>query len=93
MPDQLHDDARQALRETIEASEAAELVGVSEWKIYDLARRHLLPHVRIGRRVLFRRQSLLQWLADQEAASVRQEPAPGRVRSLKKERWIRHDAR
>lgn len=63
------------VRETIEAKEAAELLGLSEWTIYDLARRREIPHIRVGRRVLFRRTSLLSWLDEQEAASVRQEPA------------------
>lgn len=83
-PDQVRDDARQAVLETIEAPEAAELVGVSQWKIYDLARRRLIPHIRIGRRVLFRRESLLSWLKAQKEASIRQELS-GNVRFLKRE--------
>jgi excisionase family DNA binding protein len=71
------------MRETIEASEAAEILGVSTWTVYSLARRGVLPHIRIGRRTLFRRQSLLEWLAEQEAASMIQpDPGPG-VRRLK----------
>lgn len=73
------------MRETIEAREAAEILGVSTWTIYDLARRRVLPHVRVGRRVLFRRTSLLAWLQAQEQASVSLDPAPvqGKIRKLK----------
>ncbi|WP_338826276.1 hypothetical protein MTBGP_09790 [Moorella thermoacetica] len=73
----------QAPRETITAGEAAEIIGLSEWTIYDLARRHVIPHIRVGRRVLFRRSSLLAWLEQQEAASIRHEPdQTGEIRRL-----------
>lgn len=58
------------MRETIEAAEAAEILGLSTWTLYDLARRHAIPHVRVGRRVLFRRASILAWLDAQEALST-----------------------
>lgn len=54
------------MRETIEAKEAAELLGISTWMVYDLARKHVIPFLKIGRRVLFRRASLIAWLDEQE---------------------------
>lgn len=57
-------------RETITADEAAEILGLSAWTVYDLARRRVLPHARVGRRVLFRRSSILAWLEQQEAMSM-----------------------
>ena len=57
------------MRETIEAREAAEIIGLSEWTVYDLARRREIPHIRLGRRVLFRRTTLLSWLSEREAQS------------------------
>ncbi|OIQ12805.1 helix-turn-helix domain-containing protein [Neomoorella thermoacetica] len=79
----LAEDARQAARETITAREAAKIIGVSEWTIYDLARRHVIPHIRVGRRVLFRRSGLLAWLEQQEAASLKPEPVQfGKIRKL-----------
>lgn len=62
-----------ACRETIDAPEAATLIGVSEWKILEMARRGLIPHIRPQgcRRVLFRRSTLLAWLEAQERVSVR----------------------
>lgn len=70
------------MRETITASEAAKILGLSVWTVYDLARRGVLPHIRVGRRVLFRRASLLAWLGAQEQASVTAEPAGG-IRRVK----------
>ena len=82
--EQLREDARVAYRETITASEAAQLLGISEWTVYDLARRHIIPHIKISRRVLFRRTSLLAWLETQEQASITIEPEPfGKIRRLK----------
>ncbi|MGI9861785.1 helix-turn-helix domain-containing protein [Moorella naiadis] len=83
---QSRDNSHQALRETITAGEAAKILGMSEWSVYDLARRRLIPHVRPAgmRRVFFRRSTLLAWLEAQEAASVQQkEPALEKIRRLK----------
>lgn len=72
------------MRETITAEEVARIVGVSEWTIYDLARRRVIPHIRVGRRVLFRRTSILAWLEQQEQASLQREPgSAGKIRRLK----------
>lgn len=72
------------MRETIEAAEAAAIIGVSAWTIYDLARRHIIPHIKVSRRVLFRRTSLLAWLEAQEEASLKVEPElVGKIRRLK----------
>ena len=73
------------MTETMTAGQAAELLGVSEWTVYDLARRRELPHIRVGKRVLFRRQTLLDWLTAREEASVaaEQELTPGGIRRLK----------
>ncbi|TYO97045.1 helix-turn-helix domain-containing protein [Desulfallas thermosapovorans] len=81
----MKNDIKQALRETIHAKEAAEMLGVSEWTIYDWARRKIIPHIKVGKRVLFRRSSILQWLDEQEAASlVQPEPVDsGKIRRLK----------
>ena len=71
-------------RETIVAKEAAEMLGVSEWVVYDWARKKLIPHIKVGKRVLFRRSSILQWLDQQEEASMVVEPVGQRkIRRLK----------
>lgn len=40
------------------------LGGVSRHRIYDLVRRDLLPHVRVGRRIYFDRTQLEAFIAD-----------------------------
>ena len=87
--EQLKKDALEALRETkpqretMDAKQAAALLGISTWLLYELVKRKEIPCAKAGRRVLFRRQTLLQWLAEQEAASVMPEPEPGKIRRVK----------
>ena len=73
------------VRETINAKQAAQIIGISDWKIFEMARRGLIPHIRPKgcRRVLFRRTSLLAWLEQQEAASLKTEgPEFGKFRRV-----------
>lgn len=73
------------MRETLTASEASELLGLSKWSVYELTRRKEIPHIKIGRRVLFRRESLLAWLSVRERDSIEVEPEQtvGGLRRLK----------
>ncbi|ACV64374.1 DNA binding domain protein, excisionase family [Desulfofarcimen acetoxidans DSM 771] len=83
--EQLKEDAKKSLRETIEAAEVAVILGLSTWSVYDLVRKKAIPHIRIGkRRVLFRRSSILRFLTEQEVASTRvEEPEKCKIRQLK----------
>jgi len=47
------------------ASEAAERLGVSVARVYQLARQSRLPHIRRGRRVLVPRAAWDRWLSEQ----------------------------
>ena len=47
------------------ASEVAELLRVPRSTVYELARRRRIPFLKVGRRTLFARQTLLAWIADQ----------------------------
>ena len=49
-------------REVLTATEAAELLGCDRKSVYDAAGRHEIPHQRLGRRVIFSRKALLDWL-------------------------------
>jgi excisionase family DNA binding protein len=40
----------------------ATLLGVENWKIYDLCRRGILPHVKIGRLYRFDEDKLEHWI-------------------------------
>jgi excisionase family DNA binding protein len=43
--------------------EAAEFLGVDRNTVYDYAGRGVIPHRRLGKRILFSRQALVVWLA------------------------------
>jgi len=48
------------------ADEVADMLGVkTEW-VYDRARRGELPHVQLGRYKRFRRESIIEWVEEQE---------------------------
>lgn len=55
---------------TMTAKEAAEYIGVSYWHLLETAKRKQIPHVRVGARVLFRKETLDRWMANQEVLSV-----------------------
>jgi excisionase family DNA binding protein len=58
-------------RRTIDADEVADYLGVSRDLIYELVRQRKIPHNRIGKkRIVFRRQAIEQWLAEQEFNSI-----------------------
>jgi excisionase family DNA binding protein len=71
--DLIQTDARVAHRELAEvaeppasdvltADEAAEFLGVDRNTVYDFAGRGVIPHQRLGKRLLFRRGTLVSWL-------------------------------
>jgi excisionase family DNA binding protein len=48
--------------DVITADEAAEFLGVDRNTVYDYANRGVIPHQRLGKRILFRRGALVSWL-------------------------------
>lgn len=55
---------------TLKARQAAEYLGVSYWKILDMVKKGEIPHIKAGKLVLFRQETLDQWLVEQETQSV-----------------------
>ncbi|WP_458411467.1 excisionase family DNA-binding protein [Schinkia sp. CFF1] len=55
---------------TISAKKAAELLGVSYWQILEMAKRKEVGHIRCGKRVLFRVETLESWMKEQEKQSM-----------------------
>lgn len=53
-------------RRTITVVEAAEYLGVSKDLVYNMVKVGQLPFIRIGRRVLFRVETLERWMQNQE---------------------------
>ena len=56
---------------TMTVAEAAAYLGVSTDTIYEMVRRREIPHIRIRRRIFFRRDTLDAWLSRMEAANER----------------------
>ncbi len=57
---------------TLTAKEAAKKMGISYWLLLEMVKRGEVPHIRAGKRVLFRMESLETWMDDQERASLSQ---------------------
>ncbi len=69
---------------TMRAKEAATYLGFSYWKLMELRKAGKVPSIQLDGLILFRKETLDQWLAEQEAASIKQEdaPMPGKIRRL-----------
>jgi excisionase family DNA binding protein len=67
------------------AREAAAYLGLSYWKILELCKKGILPHTKVDGLYLFRRETLDAWLAEQEAASIKNyedKQDPNKIRRL-----------
>ena len=59
-------------RDVMTADEVAAFLGVDRNTVYDYAARGVIPHQRLGKRILFRRGALVSWLdASCKATSTR----------------------
>lgn len=63
-------------REVLNAEEAAEFLGVDRKTVYEAVARRQLPHRRLGKRILFSRAALLEWLSAGPPPSSAPKPAP-----------------
>ncbi len=54
---------------TFTAQEAANYLGISYWLILELVKRKQIPCTNLGRRKLFRKQALDDWMTEQEEIS------------------------
>jgi excisionase family DNA binding protein len=74
------DRARDRLREQVEprlleAEDVAQLLGMKTDWVYREVRAGRLPHIRLGRFVRFRRESIDAWLEANETGPVRAKPS------------------
>ena len=60
---------------TLTAKQAAQYLGISYWTLLNMARQGRIKHFRGGNRLLFRQQSLNDWIAEEEALSIGRGPA------------------
>ncbi|WP_322972537.1 helix-turn-helix domain-containing protein [Pseudalkalibacillus salsuginis] len=47
-------------------------LGVSYWLVLEMAKRKEIPHVKAGKRILFRKESLDHWIKNKEVLSIQQ---------------------
>ena len=59
--------------QTMSVKEAALYLGVSKDIIYELTRKKNIPHLRLGRRILFRKNALDIWMREMEKSSLKVE--------------------
>ena len=59
----------------VSLSEAASLLGLTDNQLYEICRtrsrvrqKHPIPHVRLGKRLAFRKESLERWITQLETA-------------------------
>lgn len=57
-------------RETITATQAAEIIGCSYWKLNEMCKASIIPYISVGSRRLFRKTTLTRWMENQEAVST-----------------------
>jgi excisionase family DNA binding protein len=58
-------------RMTLTANELAEYLGVSKDLVYGMVREKTVPFIRIGRRVLFKKDSIDRWFANREECNTK----------------------
>lgn len=55
---------------TLKSKQAAAYLGISYWKILDMVKKGEIPHIKAGKLVLFRKETLDNWIVEQEQQSV-----------------------
>lgn len=58
-------------KSTMTVAEAARYLGVHEDTVYAMVRDRQIPHIRVRRRIFFRRETLDAWMSQQEAENAR----------------------
>jgi hypothetical protein len=65
------------------ARTAAEYIGISYWSLTDLSRKKKIPCIHIGDRPHFRKETLDQWIIDQEKESIKPETNKFGIQKIK----------
>lgn len=56
--------------ERMTVEELANYIGASTVKVYSMVRGNEIPHYKIGSKILFRKSTIDQWIAGQEAKAA-----------------------
>jgi len=57
-------------RKTMDVPETAEYLGVSQDFLYRMTRKKEIPHIKIGSRTMFRKNTIDEWLDQLESESL-----------------------
>lgn len=66
-----------------DAKTTSEYLGISYWSLTNLARNKRIPFVPVGDRPYFRKETLDQWILDQESNSIKQETNRFGIKKIK----------
>ena len=55
--------------EVLNVDQVAELLGLGRNTVYDAANRGEIPHRRVGKRLIFSREAVMEWLKGREPAN------------------------
>ena len=66
----MHEKDRFPSQLCINPTEAAKQLHISRTKMYELLRQNVIPHVRLGRRILIPTKELEHWLHEQSDISI-----------------------
>lgn len=56
--------------ERMTVEQLAKYIGASTVKVYSMVRGNEIPHYKIGAKILFRKSTIDQWIAEQEAQAI-----------------------
>ncbi len=57
----------------LSAKQAANYLGISYWLILELVRKKEIPHTKLGSKIIFRKDSLNNYLLENEQKSLKKE--------------------
>lgn len=58
------------IKVTLTAKQAANYLGISYWLVTKLTRERKIPHIKLGSKILFRQETLDQFMEEQEEQSI-----------------------
>lgn len=58
------------MRTTMTAIEVAEYIGVCIDTVYSMVREKQIPHIKVRRRIFFRKDTIDAWMANQEKSNI-----------------------
>lgn len=58
------------MRKTMTAIEVAEYIGVCIDTVYSMVREKQIPHIKVRRRIFFRKDTIDAWMASQERSNI-----------------------